>query len=93
MSKKIVVLLLMLFALTGITIAEEIAMPTDEEIMSVLDKYDFTKEQKEYLLKETRKTIQEKLSTGDIQKAMSELKNTEVNSTEYNGSLMNLNKK
>lgn len=34
-------------------------MPTDEEIKAVLNQFDFSEKQKEYLLKETKKTIEE----------------------------------
>ncbi len=36
---------------------QAITMPSDEEIMQTIDKFNFSKEQKEYLFKETKKSL------------------------------------
>jgi hypothetical protein len=42
-------------------------MPTDAEIMQVVDKYNFTSEEKEQLFSETKKLIVELYRTQDLQ--------------------------
>lgn len=65
MKKKFLGFMFGLFLLTGIGYCEEnvesmlkaTTMPTDEEIMQTIDKFNFTKEQKEYLFKETKRRL------------------------------------
>ncbi len=67
MKKKFIYLALSLLFLLGAGYCEEglentfktTSMPTDEEIMQTIDKFNFSKEQKEYLFKETKKRLLE----------------------------------
>lgn len=52
--------------------AQELVMPTDAEIMEIINKYDFSQSQKEYLFKETKRKLQEGFASGQIEKLMSE---------------------
>lgn len=61
--KRIIFLLLAIILSTNFLIAQEISyspqMPTDEQILQVIEQYDFPKEQKEQLLKETKQKLKE----------------------------------
>ena len=70
--KKTVVFLMFSLLLGANVFAQNATMPTDDEIMEVINKYNFTQEQKEFLLKETRKKLQESFATGEIQNLMNE---------------------
>jgi len=50
------------------------SMPTDEEIMQTLEKFNFSQSQKEQLFKETKKQLQEMYSTKDASKLLEAVK-------------------
>ena len=45
---------------------QAVSMPTDEEIMQTLDKFDFTEEQKKQLFKETKKELEKIYSSKNV---------------------------
>ncbi len=68
----------------GNTFAQEMTMPTDAEIMEIINKYDFPQSQKEYLFKETKRKLQESFATGEIyslQKTIQEEQNKNTTTT------------
>ena len=72
MNKKIAVTLLFLFASTGVSICEQYTMPTDEEIMSAISKYNLTQEQKTYVFNETKRQLQENINNEEFMKSLQE---------------------
>lgn len=72
MNKKIAITLLFLFVSAGISFCEQYTMPTDEEIMSAISKYNLTQEQKTYVFNETKRQLQENINNEEFVKSLTE---------------------
>lgn len=72
MYKKIAATLLFLFASTGVSICEQYTMPADSEIMSLINKYNLTQEQKLYVFNETKRQLQENINNDEFMKSLQE---------------------
>ncbi len=66
MKKTILVLIFLSFLICSNAFAQEMTMPTDAEIMEIINKYDFPQSQKEYLFKETKRKLQESFASGEM---------------------------
>ena len=71
--KKLLLLISALFLINPVFAQESLnAMPTDEEIMQTIQKFGFSKEQQEYLFKETKKKLQETYYSPATQKELTD---------------------